>query len=317
MGSMAGLSRDRQDVATTPGYRVAAVVLSWNGRDETLRCLASLADVVHFPLSVIVVDNGSVDGSPDAVADSFPEVVLVRLSRNSGFSGGVNTGIATALESGADAVLLLNNDMVVQPGFLAPLIRAIADDPLAAAACSQILFADPPHHVWYAGASYNPRRGHQGRNIGFGGERLPPDTPPYAVDCACGGAMLIPREALEAVGIFDEELFAYREDLDWSLRAREQGRRVLVAPASVVEHRVSASSGGESSPTSLYYDTRNGLVVADRQAPLPRLPGLLRSAEWVLAHAIQALLSRRRLEGLRAVRDGWQDARKGRLGRRP
>ena len=307
--------KDRPGATTDPAARVAVVVLSWNGRDDTLRCLSSLAQVEYARLDVVVVDNGSSDGSAEAVEAGFPDAVVIRMGRNAGFSGGVNAGIAAALERGADAVLLLNNDMVVESGFLAPLVRASLQ-PGVAAACSQILFADVPDRVWYAGASFHPRRGHHGRNIGFGKAPLPATSPTYQVDCACGGAMLITRDAVEEIGLFDEELFAYREDLDWSLRARERGRSVVVVPASVVRHRVSASTGGESSPTSLYYDVRNSLTVAERHAPLPRLGTVLRRAESVLAHTAQALLAGRRREGVRAVREGWRDFRSARLGPR-
>ena len=104
---------------------VAAVVLSWNGKDDTLLCLTSLAGVDYTPLEVIVVDNGSSDGSPEAVEAEFPEAVVIRMGRNAGFSGGVNAGIEAAIERGAAAVLLLNNDMVVEPGFLGPLVEAL------------------------------------------------------------------------------------------------------------------------------------------------------------------------------------------------
>jgi GT2 family glycosyltransferase len=294
---------------------VAIIVLSWNGRDDTLQCLASLADVSYAPFEVIVVDNGSRDGSPDAVEGAFPDAIVIRLDHNAGFSGGVNAGIAAALERGADAVLLLNNDMVVEPGFLAPLTQA-ALEPEVAAACSQILFADPPDRVWYAGASFHPRRGHHGRNTGFGGPPQPATTPSYRVDCACGGAMLMTREAIAEIGLLDEGLFAYREDLDWSLRAAAAGKRVVVVPASVVRHRVSASTGGEASATSLYYDVRNGLVVSERYAPLGRAGTALRRAESVLAHLAQGVRSRHRRAALGAVLAGWNDARRSRLGPR-
>ncbi len=293
---------------------VAVVVLSWNGKDDTLLCLASLAGVDYAPLEVIVVDNGSSDGSPEAVEAEFPEAVVIRMGRNAGFSGGVNAGIEAAIERGAAAVLLLNNDMVVEPGFLGPLVAAL--EPGVAAACSQILFAESPDRVWYAGATFRPRRGHHGRNIGFGEPPLPASAPPYPVDCACGGAMLMSREAIDEIGLFDEELFAYREDLDWSLRAARAGRRVVVVPASIVRHRISASTGGESSPTSLYYDVRNGLVVSERYAPLGRVGTSLRRAESVLAHLAQGAMSHRRVEATRAVLAGWRDARRRRLGRR-
>lgn len=303
------------ETAQSAPARVFVVVLSWNGRDETLDCLASLAGVTYEPLEVVVVDNGSSDGSPEAVRQAFPDVHLICLGRNSGFSGGVNAGIAASLEHGADAVLLLNNDMVVEPGFLGPLADALRQ-PGVAAACSQILHADGSDRIWYAGAMFHPRRGHHGRNIGYGDPPLLASRAPYPVDCACGGAMLIPRDAVDEIGLFDDDLFAYREDLDWSLRARARGRRVLVVPASVVRHEISASSGGGSSPTSLYYDTRNGIVVAERHASLGWAGTWLRRADSLAAHLAQAVLSRRRRLGVFAVVAGFRDAVGGRLGER-
>lgn len=296
---------------------ITAIVLSWNGRERTLACLRSLQRVTYRPFSVVVVDNGSHDGSADAVAAAYPGVRLVRLRENTGFAGGMNTGARTAFSEGAGAVVLLNNDMEVEPGFVGPLVAALQADPLAAAACAQILFAGEPARVWYAGAPFHARRGHHGRNTGYGGPPLPKSAPPYATDRACGGAMLFSSATYERLGLFDEGLFAYAEDTDWSLRARRAGLHPLVVPASVVRHAVSASSGGESSPATLYYDLRNSLVVAERWAPLGLAGTWLRRAEAVAAHALQALLSRRRAEGLRAVRDGWRDFRDCRLGPRP
>lgn len=297
--------------------RVAAVVLSWNGRERTLACLRSLGRVTYRPFSVVVVDNGSEDGSSDAVESQHPGVTLVKLPENLGFAGGMNVGARTAFAEGADAVVLLNNDMEVEPGFVEPLVEALRTDPAAAAACAQILLTGEPARVWYAGASFDPRRGHQGRNLRHGKAPLPPTSPPYASDRACGGAMLFTAATHRRLGLFDEALFAYAEDTDWSLRARHAGMHALVVPASVVHHAVSASSGGKSSPNTIYYDLRNSLVVAERWAPLGLVGTWLRRAEAVAAHAAQALLSHRRREGLRAVRDGWRDFRRERLGPRP
>jgi GT2 family glycosyltransferase len=294
--------------------RVSAVVLGWNGREDTLACLRSLGRATYPALSVVVVDNASTDGGPDAVAAEFPDVRLIRLDENRGFAGGVNVGMAAALDDGAEAVLLLNNDATAEPGFLEPLVEALSTDD-AGAACAQILDA-ATGRIWYAGATYDPRRGHQGRHTGFGDPPLPPETPPYETERACGGAMLIPRAALDAVGVLDESLFAYAEDVDWSLRARAAGLRILVVPASVVHHRVSAATGGASSPDSVYYALRNGLVVAERNASPGRFGSARRLAEATAAFAAQALRSRDRVEGLCAVRAGLRDARSGRLGRR-
>jgi GT2 family glycosyltransferase len=296
--------------------RVAVIVLSWNGREDTLACLGSVSRSTYRPLDLVCVDNGSSDGSADAVAAAFPEARLVRLPQNLGFAGGMNAGLHAALEAGADAVLTLNNDMVVDSRFVEPLVDALAADPLAAAACSQVLFADPPDRVWYAGARWRPRRGHHGRHSGYGGPPLDDATPAFVTERACAGAMLSPRAALERVGVFDESLFAYAEDVDWSLRAREVGLHVLVVPASVVRHRVSAASGGESSPGTIYYGLRNGLVVAERHVPLGRVGTALRRAEAVAASTAQVLRAGRRREGLLAVLQGWRDARRRRLGPR-
>ena len=287
----------------------AAVVLSWNGREDTLACLRSLA---NEPLTPIVVDNGSSDGSADAVAAEFPDVELVRLDRNHGFAGGMNVGVRRALELGAAHVLTLNNDVVVEPGFLGPLLGALAPD--VAAVSPQMLFEDGDR-VWYAGAPYDPRRGHQGRNTGYGGPPIPPGAP-YETMRACGGALLAPREAWEEVGLFDESLFAYWEDAEWSFRAHRLGRRTLVAPASRVRHGVSASTGGASSPASIYYSLRNGIVVAERELPLGPVGTWRRRLEAVAAHAAQALLSARRAQGLAAVASGAFDALRGRVGPR-
>ena len=294
--------------------RVSAVVLGWNGREDTLACLRSLGRATYPALSVVVVDNASTDGGPDEIATEFPGVRLIRLDENRGFAGGVNVGVAVALEDGADAVLLLNNDATAEPGFLEPLVEALSAGGVGAA-CAQILDATTGR-IWYAGATYDPRRGHQGRHTGYGDPPLPPEAPPRETERACGGAMLIARAALDAVGLLDEALFAYAEDVDWSLRARAAGLRILVVPASIVHHRVSASTGGASSPDSLYYALRNGLVVAERNASPGRLGSARRLAEATAAFTAQALRSPNRREALRAVAAGLTDARSHRTGPR-
>ena len=297
---------------TTP---VTAVVLSWNGREDTLACLRSLEDATYASLSIVLVDNNSQDGSVEAVRNAHPDVRVIALAENRGFAGAVNVGARAALDDGAGHVLLLNNDTTVEPDFLEPLVDA-ASAPDVGAACAQILHAEPPHLVWYAGARYDPRRGHQGRHTGYGEPRRPPALAPYPTDRACGGAMLIPRRAAERVGLLDEELFAYAEDVEWSLRARAAGLSIVVVPSSVVYHSVSAASGGAASPDTLYYALRNGLVVAERARPLGRLGTVRRRAEALFVFSAQALRSPWRRRGLRAVREGLRDARRRRLGKR-
>lgn len=300
----------------TSGARVAVVVLSWNGREDTLACLRSLARVREPALHVIVVDNASSDGTAEAVAREFGDVELLRSEQNLGFAGGMNLGLRRALELGSAYVVALNNDTEVEPRFVAELVAEAARRHGVAALCSKILLFDQPDVIWYAGARYDPRRGYQGRHRGYG-ER---DGAAYAdvveTERACGAAMLMPRRALERVGLFDESLFAYVEDVDWSLSARKLGFSLLVVPGSRVWHKVSTATGGESSPATIYYDLRNTLVVCERHAPLGPVGTWRRRLVVLVAHAAQALLSTRRREGLAAAWQGWADFRRGRLGAR-
>jgi GT2 family glycosyltransferase len=289
--------------------KVAVIVLSWNGREDTLTCLRSLRSE---SVNVIVVDNASSDGSAEAVAEEFPDAELVRNERNVGYAGGMNVGLRTALERGAEAVLLLNNDIEVEQGAIAALAAAAKG---AGAVCPLITFAEDPSRVWYAGASFDPRRGYNGRHRGFG-EPTTNFTETHRSDRACGAAMLIPSPALERVGDFDEELFAYQEDTDWSLRARATGLPIVVEPAARVRHKVSAATGGEGSPTALYYSVRNMLEVCERHAPLGRLGTWRRRLVVLSGYSAQALLGRGRRARLRGVLHGWRDFRARRFGAR-
>jgi GT2 family glycosyltransferase len=294
---------------------VSAVVLSWNRREDTLACLRSLAAADPAP-HVIVVDNASDDGTSEAVRREFPGVELIENPDNLGFAEGNDVGIRHALAHGADHVLVLNNDTEVDPDFLAPLLEEAARRPDAGALSPKILFAEPPDLIWFAGAEYEPRSGYNGRHRGY---REPDDgrfDTVVETGRVCGAAMLVSREVLEKVGVFDPELFAYSEDTDWSLRAREAGYRHYIVPASRVWHKVSAASGGESSPTAIYYDVRNALVVAERHAPLGLMGTWRRRLTVVAAHLVQAAGAPRRRECVAAIWHGWRDFRAGRLGRR-
>jgi GT2 family glycosyltransferase len=284
--------------------RLVAVVLSWNGREDTLVALESLRGI-----ETVVVDNGSSDGSADAVAERFPELQLVRTGVNLGFAGGNNVGIRRALDLGADWVLLVNNDATVEPGLVEALADATAARPDAGVLACKVLFADS-ERLWYAGAGFDPYLG-RSRHRGFG-ER---DEPGALGDTAraTGAAMAVSRAAIEAAGLLDEEFFLYVEDLEWSLRIREAGFAVVYVPAARVRHRVSVAAGGAGSPTTSYYETRNMLAVVERQRPLPSgLTGLRRA----LVVTPRVLLSARRPATAWAALRGWRDYRRGRMGRR-
>jgi GT2 family glycosyltransferase len=288
--------------------KLIAVVLNWNGGDDTPRAIASLAGT-----ETICVDNGSTDGSDAEVERRFPDVELIRTGENLGFAGGNNAGIRQALAQGADWVLLLNNDAVAGPGLADALERAAVTRPDAGVLACKVLF-EHGDTVMYAGATFNARLGYSGRRTGFGG----PDrfTEMHDVARADGAAMAISRLAAERVGLLDERLFAYVEDVDLSLRARAAGFAVVFVPDAIVRHKGSASTGGAASTTNMYYSTRNTIAVVERFQPLPVGIRSLRRGVVVGAHLAQSLAHPDRTAAARAVVEGWRDARAGRFGPR-
>ena len=290
---------------------VTAIVLSWNGREDTLACLESLRGV-----DTIVVDNGSADGSADAVAERFPDVELIRAGVNLGFAGGNNVGIRRALDRGADWVVLVNNDATVADDLVAAVVAAAGRHPGAGALAGKVYLDDPPDMLWYAGGSFEPRIGYSGRVRGAGRRDDGSYDEETDVDWGTGALLAVSREAIERVGLLDEELFAYLEDVDWCLRIRDAGLRVVFAPGLRAWHRVSASTGGAASTTGLYYHCRNTLAVCERRRPLGHGHTGARRAIVVGTHLVQALLHPKRRAAVGAVLRAWRDYRRGRMGRR-
>lgn len=295
--------------------RWCAVVLNWNGREDTLRCLESLRHLEHPGVTVICVDNGSVDGSQQAIRERFPDVQLIEAGANLGYAGGNNLGIRRALEQGAEWVMLVNNDATVAPDVIDGFARAAAGDPHAGILAGKVFFADRPSTIWFAGQRVRELLGYSGRPRGYGR----PDGPRYArvepTGRAVGALMAVSRAAIDAVGVFDEDLFAYVEDVDWALRVRAAGMHVLFAPGARAWHRVSASTGGEARSThTLYYGVRNTVVVLERRRPLPAPATVLRRAAILATFAAHASTRADRRAALAAVREGFADARAGRLG---
>jgi hypothetical protein len=288
--------------------RLAAVVLNWNGGEDTPAALGSLAGI-----ETICVDNGSTDGSDTVVEERFPAVELVRAGENRGYAGGNNLGISRAFERGADWVLLLNNDAVAEPGLADALARVAEARPDVGLLACKVLFPDG-ETVQYAGAEFRAWLGYSGRLRGYGG----PDRFHETVDVGRvdGAAFAVSRAAIERVGLLDESLFAYVEDVEWSLRIRGAGFAAVFVPDARVRHKGSTSSGGAASTANLYYSTRNTIVVAERHRPLPRGLRALRRSVVVGSHLAQAARHATRGRAASAVLAGWWDARGGTLGQR-
>lgn len=269
---------------------VAILLVTWNGKENTLDCLASLStsNANRFTFHVTVVDNGSTDDSVSVIRKKFPRVDVIEAGRNLGFTGGTNIGVRRALEGAADFVWLLNNDTVVDRSALARLGAAF-DDERVGIAGSKIYFA-PGHEyhkdryakedlgrvLWYAGGTID------WRNM-YASHRGVDEVDHGQYDAVCetqfvtGCSMMVRREVFERIGLFDEGFFAYLEDVDFCVRAQRSGYKLLYVPASIVWHK-NAGSSGVGSDTHQYYMTRNRLIVGMRYAPLRTKVALLREA---------------------------------------
>lgn len=239
--------------------RVTIIVLNWNGLADTLECLESLAGLDYPSYEVVVVDNGSTDGSVEAVRGRFPQVTLIENGENLGFTGGNNVGLRHALAGGADYALLLNNDTEVAPDFLHCLVEAMEADPLAGIAGPTIYYHERPDLVWSAGGAIDWRRGKTwmvGLNTPEAGQL---GDLPRQVDFVTGCALLVKRAVVEQVGMLDERFFAYYEEAEWCVRARRAGFRITHVPQARVWHKIPLDAR-DTSPSVHYYMTRNRLL---------------------------------------------------------
>ena len=200
--------------------RVTIVILNWNGLEDTRECLRSLENVTYSNRRVIVVDNGSEAAEAAALCDEFRDSIdVIGSATNVGFAAGANLGIRHALDAGTDYVLLLNNDTTVDRAFLAALVEAAEARPDGAAFCPKTYFYADPEVIYSTGGSvsvWTATAKQIGRGERDSGQFDRVATRGYA-DGVC---MLIRRRALEAVGLLDEDYFAYWEETDWCVRAR-------------------------------------------------------------------------------------------------
>ncbi len=222
---------------------ICIVVLNWNGADDTIACLRSLAVLSTPSCRVLVVDNGSTDGSAGRIRDAFPDVELLLLPSNLGYSGGNNAAFRRVMELQAEFVIFLNNDTVVDPEFCAPLVETLLRKPGSGIAVPKIFYWDRPDTLWYAGGVVRLSTGLI-RHVGLRKKDAPQFDRPGTTGYATGCCFAMRCRDFEALGGFDEAFRMYAEDVDLSLRVRSLGKSIEYEPSSKVWHKVSASLPG-------------------------------------------------------------------------
>lgn len=289
--------------------RVTAVVVNWNRPQDTLECLHSLAAQQPVPPELVVVDNGSTDGSADIIRAAFPEAVVIANTQNRGFGGGYNQGVGYAFDQGADLVFLINNDATLDPTALQILISAVQGG--AQIAAPIIYYASRPDLVWSAGGRVSPWnlevRGH------LRGQHLPPDLPEIIErGFLTGCALLVSRTAFEKTGLFDEDFHLYYEDSDLCARMRKLGLRMVVCTRASAWHKVSLSSGGSGSPNERYWMARSSIQFFKEHARWWQWPVILFIRVGSAIKTTVSLLLRGKRESAQAYLRGLKDGLNGR-----
>ncbi len=264
---------------------VYVILLNWNGWRDTIDCLSSLKQVTYQNLHIVILDNASTDNSieemsrwiqkngmlfslyvlesrkafPGKIIDSQPcqngpvGVSILSSSSNLGFCAGNNVAMEFAARENADYFLVLNNDTICEKGFLEPMVRVAVADNNAGLVGGSIYYANMPDVKWWDG-------GELGFFLGFRRSNKSLEKNVYVTDWVVGCMMLIPRKIFEVFGGFDENFFAWCEDVELSIRIRKNGYSLLLVPESKIFHKVSRSIGVRS-PLAYYYFARNSLLL--------------------------------------------------------
>lgn len=243
--------------------RVGVIVLNWNNTEDTLECLASVLESTYRGIIVWLVDNASDDDPTHVVAEKFPQVHVARQATNLGYAGGNNEGIRLALAAGVDYVLILNNDVVVAPDMIAHLVRVAQAHPDAGFITPTILVAGGGDRIYWDGGTIDWSSG----DVHHDSSRLPTVDGVTESEWSNGCAPLVRAGTIRDIGLMDERLFLYYEDVDWSARATARGWRHIVVARARCWHKVSASTGGISAPRSRFYFARNRYLVLQRHNP--------------------------------------------------
>lgn len=310
------MSRDtRTDSKPTREPLVGVVVVNWHNRTATLRCLDAVARLDYTSWRLFLIDNGCEDFSAAELEQCVPGTRYTRTQHNLGFTGGSNLGMRAALADGVDYVWFLNNDAEPEPAALRALVDVALGDPSVAIVGAKILQRDDPGRIDSIALHVSLRTG-RALLVGHGQPDLGQYDSLRESVAVTGCAMLVGNETCRRLEGFDEAFFAYLEDADLCLRARATGLRTALAPHARVLHDRRIASAGRQSLSSLYYATRNHLMLMQRHARGSAFAQALRT--WfVIGLNLSFGLRTAGVSGLRQAWAGVRDFRRGVVGVRP
>ena len=246
--------------------KILIILLNWNGKKDTLECLASLEKVIYPNFQTIIVDNGSTDDSVSTIRSHFPNIPIFETHENPGFAGGNNVGIDWGLKKGYQWILLLNNDSTVDPHFLNAFMESAKKNPEAKIMGAKIYRSSDPACIDHLGGYWSPKIAefvcpHMGKvddHTSF--ETM------EKVDYVCGAALLMHRSVPLHIGALEPKYFLFWEETDFCFRAKRVGFEIWTAPKAKIWHKVSSSfTGGK--PQMSYFWWRSRLLWIERNCP--------------------------------------------------
>ena len=248
-------------------YNLSIITINYNGLKDTCELIDSLP-LENKSIEVIVVDNASKEDEAAIIANSYPQVKVIRSEQNLGFAGGNNLGIKAAQ---GKYLFFINNDTILRckkedvrcKMFFQPLTDRLESSPEIGMVCPKIRFAWENHPIQFAGYTPLSRYTMRNRSIGFGETDQGQYDTAHQTPYAHGAAMMVKREALEKVGLMPECYFLYYEELDWSMMFTRAGYSIWYEPAYTIYHKESQATG-QNSPLKTYYLTRNRLLFVKR-----------------------------------------------------
>jgi GT2 family glycosyltransferase len=294
--------------------KISLITLNWNGYKDTSELLNSLKNVKSPKFKVLVVDNNSTGDDVQKLKQNYNGFIdVIKCDTNLGFAGGNNVGIKKALNDNADYILLINNDTIVEPEFLKVLVDKMDSNRNIGIIAPQINYYDYPYKIWSAGGKINKIRAsgfaryYKNNNIIKNSDKI--------VEFVSGCCMLIRKEVIRDVGLFDENYFLYIEDTDFCYRTVKSGYNIIVTGYTKIYHKVSSSSELFSSSAPIYYATRNRLFFTRKNFPETFILSFvylfttmfLKNILWILI---------RKLDNCKAVYKAFRDFMTRRMGRR-
>ena len=285
--------------------KITIVIPNYNGKKFLKDCLDSLREQTFKEFKIIMVDNASEDGAYEFVKANYPEVEIVRLKKNYGFSVAVNVGIK---KSTSEYVLLLNNDVRCDRDFVSELYKCINKSPKIFAAASKMIQMYHPELLDSAGDDYTLFGWAVNRGVGRSVDTANSSTDVFS---ACAGAAIYRREIFDEIGLFDVMHFAYLEDIDVCYRARIYGYRVVYAPEAKVYHVGSGTSGSKYNSFKVKLASRNNLYLNYKNMPIGQF---IINAPWLIIGRIVKTLffvfKGYGLDYIKGLAEGWETRHK-------